>query len=122
MFLMRDFTVGAAGSVYYVNDGQTAGDQYSTAVGNNANSGTSPADPMASLNAVLNVYDLGPGDVVYVDVGTYALPANIRVTAQDSGVTIQGPVGGAAGQAAVFDRGNTASGAGAWLSWRRQRM
>ncbi len=86
-----DFTVGAAGNLYYVNDALTAGDQYTTAIGDNANSGTTPADPMSSLNAVLNVYDLGAGDVIYVDTGYYPLPTNVRITASDSGVTVQGP-------------------------------
>jgi hypothetical protein len=86
-----DFTVGAPGNLYYVNDGSTVGDQYSSAAGSNNNSGTTPADPMASLNALLNVYDLGPGDVVYVDNGYYALATNVRIGPDDSGVTIQGP-------------------------------
>src|SRR5260221_160249 len=90
-----DFTVGALGNIYYVNDGLTSGDQYSTAIGNNNNTGTTPADPMASLNAVLNAYDLNPGDLVYVDTGYYPLTTNVRVTAQDSGVTIQGPTNSA---------------------------
>jgi len=45
--------IGAPGHNYYVNDSSLAGNQYTTAAGNNANSGTTPADPMASLNAVL---------------------------------------------------------------------
>jgi len=40
-----EFTVGAAGRSYYVNDRLTAGDQYTTAIGDNNNSGTTPADP-----------------------------------------------------------------------------
>jgi parallel beta-helix repeat protein len=88
-----DFVVGAAGNVYYVNDGSTIGDQFTTAVGNNANSGTTPADPMASLGALLSIYDLNPGDIVYVDTGIYSPATNIRITAQDSGATIQGPNG-----------------------------
>src|SRR5439155_3012397 len=58
--------------------------------------GTTPADPMASLNALLGAYDLDPGDTVYVDTGYYSLPANVRITAQDSGVTILGPTSNAA--------------------------
>ena len=85
-----DFTVGGAGTAYYVNDSLPTGDQYTTAPGNNNNSGTTPADPMASLNAVLNAYDLGPGDAIYVDTGYYGLPTNVKIVAQDSGVNIQG--------------------------------
>ena len=85
------FVVGTATRSFYVNDGTTAGDQYTSAVGNNANSGTTRNDPMASLNALLAAYALGPGDVVYVDTGVYNLPTNVRITAADSGVTIIGP-------------------------------
>ena len=90
-----DFTVGVAGIIYYVNDKVLAGDEYSSAAGDNANSGTTPSDPMVSLNAVLNVYDLGPGDIIKVDTGYYLLPTNVRVTAQDSGVEIVGPTSNA---------------------------
>ncbi len=101
------FTIGVPGKTYYVNDGSLAGDQYTTAVGDNAHSGTTPADPMASLNALLNTYDLNPGDVVYVDVGSYDLPTNVRILAEDSGVTILGPTNG--GHASL-DRGNYGAG------------
>ncbi|HEV8606351.1 MAG TPA: right-handed parallel beta-helix repeat-containing protein [Tepidisphaeraceae bacterium] len=83
--------VGAPGHAYYVNDGSMLGNQYTTAAGNNANSGTTPADPMASLNALLNAYDLSPLDTIYVDTGLYNLVTNVRVLAEDSGVTITGP-------------------------------
>ncbi|MBI3867660.1 MAG: right-handed parallel beta-helix repeat-containing protein, partial [Verrucomicrobia bacterium] len=87
------FVVGTASRSFYVNDGSRSGDQYTSAVGSNANSGTTPADPMASLNALLAAYKLGAGDVVYVDTGYYNLPTNLKITADDSGVTITGPVG-----------------------------
>ena len=76
---------------YYVNDASTAGDVFTTAAGNNANDGKSPATPMASLAALLAAYDLDAGDTIHVDTGTYALAGNIVLTAQDSGVTITGP-------------------------------
>jgi parallel beta-helix repeat protein len=98
-----NFVIGEPGNVYYVNDGSTAGDQYTTAIGSDANTGTTSADPMASLNALLALYDLGPGDIVYVDAGTYLLATNIRILAQDSGVTIQGPTNGSQ---ALHNRGN----------------
>src|SRR5213079_150730 len=87
------FVIGSATQKFYVNDDSTAGDQYTTAVGNNANSGTTPADPMASLSALLAAYELGFGDTVYVDSGVYNLPTNIRITNADSGVAIVGPIG-----------------------------
>ena len=41
--------------------GSTVGDQFTTAVGNNANSGTTPADPMASLDKLFQAAGLEPG-------------------------------------------------------------
>src|SRR5690606_26011049 len=61
------FIVAPTGNAYYINDNSTAGDVYTTAVGNNANSGKLPSAPMASLASLLTRYDLGPGDIVYVD-------------------------------------------------------
>ena len=57
------------------------------------------ASPMATLGALLAKYTLGPGDIVYVDAGTYNLTNNIVFAAADSGtgslpsqtITIQGP-------------------------------
>ncbi|MCC6629566.1 MAG: tandem-95 repeat protein, partial [Chloroflexi bacterium] len=103
------FLIANAGNAYYVNDGSLAGDEYTTAVGNNANSGKDPSRPMASLAALLRAYDLDAGDVVYVDSGTYSLATNIVLDAQDSGATIQGAQ--QPGHASVLDRGNTNAGA-----------
>lgn len=59
-------------ATYYVNDGSTNGDVYCTAIGStNVTAGTAPATPAASLNQVLANYTLGPGDVVYIDTGTF---------------------------------------------------
>ena len=52
----------------YVNDKSTAGDHYTTAIGNDANAGTSSA-PFATLNHAISMS--APGDVIYVDAGTY---------------------------------------------------
>ena len=80
-------------AAYYVNDGSGTGDEYTTAPGNDANDGLTPATPMASIAAILNKYDLEFGDVIYVDTGTYGLTTNIAIGHDDSGVRIQGPTG-----------------------------
>ncbi|MHC4716130.1 MAG: right-handed parallel beta-helix repeat-containing protein, partial [Planctomycetota bacterium] len=101
------FALGPAGSDYYLNipgDPDTGDNEYTNASGHNANSGTHPDFPMASLRALLAAYDLGPGDTVWVDTGTYSLFATVEIGAQDSGMTIRGPV--EAGNEAVFDRAN----------------
>ncbi len=99
-------------SEFYVNDGDLTNDEYSTAVGNDANDGLTPATPKATLQAILATYDLGDGDTVFVDTGLYALDNNIAITADDAGVEIRGPEDlGDLGYAAVLDRGNTLSAA-----------
>ncbi|WP_291990075.1 right-handed parallel beta-helix repeat-containing protein, partial [Luteitalea sp.] len=103
----RAFTVSLPIRFYYVNDGSTLGDQYATAIGDDANDGLDPSRPKASIRSVLDTYDLNLGDVVLVDVGSYLLTTNINIAAQDSGVTIQGPT--ADGARAVLNRGNTSS-------------
>ena len=56
------FLVTNGGNHYYVNDSSATGDVFTTAVGNNANTGKSPSQPMATLAAPLDAYDLDPGD------------------------------------------------------------
>ena len=93
------FLITADTNVFYVNDTALTGDQFTTAVGNNANSGTTPDDPVRSIYTLIHSYDLGPGDVIRVDTGSYHVPINIRIAAEDAGVTIVGPTGGADGAA-----------------------
>ena len=95
---------GVSPSSFLIANG--GNDFYIAANGNDANSGKDPADPMATLSALLQVYSFVPGDIVNIGAGTYNLSSNILLTAQDSGVTIEGP---SSGSAAVFNRGNTNS-------------
>ncbi|MDP6634998.1 MAG: right-handed parallel beta-helix repeat-containing protein [Phycisphaerae bacterium] len=87
------------------NDGP---DYYVSATGDNANSGKTRSEPMAGINAVLLAYDLDPGDTIHVEAGVYTLLTNILLLAEDSGVTISGPVNPAV--QAVQDRNNTLGG------------
>ena len=59
---------GTCGNAYYVNDASTAGDIFTTAVGNNANAGTAAA-PFATLQYAVNT--ASANDIIYVDAGTY---------------------------------------------------
>jgi parallel beta-helix repeat protein len=80
---------------YYVNildDIDFADNEYTTAAGLDSNDGLSPATPRATLQSVLNSYNLEPGDVVYVDTGRYVSSSQVTLVAEDSGVTIRGPV------------------------------
>ncbi len=90
---------------YYVNDASTAGDEYATAIGDDANDGLDPSRPKATLRALLETYDLGPNDIVLIDTGVYRLTTSIRLETNDSGVRIQGPVDAA--NAAILERGDT---------------
>jgi parallel beta-helix repeat protein len=98
-------------SFYYVNDGVVDAGGYTTAIGDNANDGLSPATPKASIRAILDAYDLGEGDVVLVDAGTYAVTTNIFIEAEDSLATIRGFVDPARPELrTILDRSNRATG------------
>ncbi|HMP74713.1 MAG TPA: right-handed parallel beta-helix repeat-containing protein [Kiritimatiellia bacterium] len=93
---------------YYVNDAFTEGDVYCTVPGNDEFSGFLPSTPKASLQALLDAVDLEPGDIVYVDTGTYNLSATVRIGDLDAGlptnrVVIQGSTNALAG-GTVFNR------------------
>ena len=68
-----------AGSVYantyYVNDGSVAGDVYTSAIGNAANSGSS-SSPFLSIQAAIDASS--SGDTIYVDAGTYNEGLNVN--------------------------------------------
>lgn len=96
------FWIANAGHSYYVNDGDATNDVFTTAVGNNANSGKSPDQPMASMAGLLSVYSFTSADMIYVDTGSYTPARNILLTSRASGVRIQGP----SATTALFDRGD----------------
>ena len=54
--LSAEFQNASDGTVYYVNDGSMVDDYYTLAPGNDANNGTSPLTPKASVQSVLNTY------------------------------------------------------------------
>ncbi len=95
------FTVANSGHLYYVNDSSTSGDVFTTAPGNNANDGKTASTPMASLAALLSAYTMHPGDIIYVDTGTYNGVRNIVLGPDDSGITIEGAAPAAPYSAAV---------------------
>ncbi len=104
-----DFYLRNSGGLkYYVNDTFTTNDVYTTVSGNATNRGVSPDTPKASVQDVLNTYDLEGGDMVYVDTGNYLLNENTVVGDLDAGsstnrVVIQGSTNVAAG-GTVLDR------------------
>ncbi|MEO1524779.1 MAG: right-handed parallel beta-helix repeat-containing protein, partial [Planctomycetota bacterium] len=54
--------IGNAGNDYFVNDDSLVDDEFTTVVGDNANSGKSPDQPMRSIQAVLSTHSLESGD------------------------------------------------------------
>ncbi len=92
------FAVPENGNTYYVNDGSTVGDQFTTAIGSNRNTGKSPASPKPNPINVFRTYQIGAGDTIDVDTGTYPLISPILVSGstdfglgRHEGFTLQGP-------------------------------
>ena len=81
----QSFLITNNGTSYYINDGSTAGDVFTTATGNDNNSGKDPADPMATLGALVQAYGLTADDTVYIDTGNYLLLHNTVLNAGDNG-------------------------------------
>jgi len=90
---------------YYVNDSSTTNDNWCTAVGNDSNDGLTPATPKATVQAIIGAYDLGPGDTVCIDTGTYNLTSDILIESSDEG-SAEAPVSFVASPYGVtIDRG-----------------
>lgn len=66
----------------YVNDNSLSGDIFTTAVGNNTNTG-SPSSPFATITHAMS--QSSEGDTIYVDAGTFTEQVTI-----DKGITIIG--------------------------------
>ena len=101
----RDFLIHNEPLEYFVNDGSTSNDVWCTAVGSLDNTGLSADSPLPSLSVVLAMYDLEPGDTVWVDTGVYTSSANIGYLAAGSaGYPVQ-IIGSTNWSGAVFQGG-----------------
>ena len=71
-------------TTYYVNDNNSTGDIFCSAVGSNSNSGTASA-PFATLT--YGISQASAGDIIYVDAGTYteAITVNKRLDIRGQG-------------------------------------
>ena len=83
---------GSTPRVFYVNDNSTAGDFHALVAGNDLNDGRSPELPKATVQDVLDDYDLGPGDLVQIDTGNYSTA--VLIAADDEGAIYVGSSGG----------------------------
>lgn len=77
LLLFVSMTVVKAQTTYYVNDGSNVGDVYTSATGNDLNSGTSSA-PFATINKAYTT--ASSGDIIMVDAGTYYESLNLVKT------------------------------------------
>src|SRR5439155_26227783 len=84
------FIISPPANVFYVNDGTVNPGDWTTAPGNDANDGLTPATPKTSIQAILNAYHPSYGDTIRVDAGIYDLSSNVQIPAAGSGVTIVG--------------------------------
>ena len=110
-----DFQIRILNAItYYVNDSSTANDLWCTAVGNDGNDGLTPATPKATIQDVIDTYDLEPGDVVRIDTGTYILTANITVGSGDQGDSTAPVTFEASPYGVTINRGDTSSGSYGW--------
>ena len=98
---------------YYVNDGSTTGDIYTSAAGNSGNNGTSASTPMESLTNVLTTYagSLISGDNIYIDAGTY-LTTDANLTLSIAGISIIG----AGSNLTFFDNDQSSTDANRWAT------
>ncbi len=96
----ESFKVPENTTTFYVNDSVTTGDEYTTAPGNNRNTGKLPNAPKPYPNNVLRIYTLGPTDTLFVDTGDYSLldpivlSGNLEI-ADDEGFVLTGPTSSA---------------------------
>lgn len=102
---------GAAQTTYYVNDNSTSGDIYCSAVGSNANNGTTPLTPVSTLSYVINSIGLSDGDIVFVDAGTY-FETDANLSLSNNNITITG----AGSDLTFFDNNQSSSDANRWAN------
>lgn len=104
----------ALANTFYVNDSSTVGDVYTSAVGDNRNTGLTADAPKVVIRPLVLSYAMDAGDVVRVDSGDYihavnlnlsgaALPDDPRMNTVSS-TSILGPIGGLG--TATIDRAN----------------
>ena len=94
-----------------MNDSVTNGDVYTDAPGNDDYHGTNVCCPKEHIQAILDTYTVGAGDIIYVDTGYYKLTNTVTVTQNGNAATplvIQGSTNFAAGSSVIYHQGNEA--------------
>ncbi|MEI8369156.1 MAG: right-handed parallel beta-helix repeat-containing protein, partial [Planctomycetia bacterium] len=91
------FSIPALTANYFVDDALNTNDEFTPlSTGDNRHTGTTALDPKANLLPLLRSYDLGPGDTVKIDTGTYIHVRNVMISGEadrgnDEGATFTGP-------------------------------
>lgn len=57
---------------YYVNDTDTTGDVWCSAIGNDSNDGLSPSTPVRNIKTIFERYSMCTGSTLYIDKGSYS--------------------------------------------------
>ena len=70
----------ASSNTFYVNDSSTANDEYTTAVGNNRNTGLTADTPKVVMRPLVLSYSMGAGDEVRIDTGNYVHAINLNLS------------------------------------------
>ena len=90
------FSVPEDTNTFYVNDGDTINDEYTSVAGSNRHTGKLPDAPKPYPWNVLRIYSLGPEQTLFVDTGQYPLIHHLVLSAivgvgDDEGFTMTGP-------------------------------
>ena len=88
-------------TTYYVNDNNSTGDIFCSAVGSNSNSGTASA-PFVTISYAINA--AADGDLIYIDAGSYSenVTVNKRLTITGAGSSTSGTIVTTASSGSVF--------------------
>src|SRR5581483_2944579 len=96
--------VPIAPTAFYINDGSTTNDQYTTAAGSNRATGLSPASPLPLLTTLMRSYTVGSGSTIFADNGSYnqfqpAVFSSVPSLGTGAGAALQGPTNANTGAA-----------------------
>ncbi len=95
----ESFSVPENTNTFFVNDSSTAGDQFTSSMGSNRNTGKVANAPKPYPNNVLRIYSLGANQTLSIDTGTYPLlsplvVSNILGIGDDEGFVMRGSSSG----------------------------
>lgn len=91
----------------FVSNNSFATNYYISTTGNNSNLGTSSVSAKATLANIFSSYNLGIGDTVFVEAGTYS-ETGITVGSDDESFVIQGAALSSGIPTSIFDASSTA--------------